>query len=162
MSRIERCFCIMGIDPGASGAVSFYFPEAPELITVEDTPVVDGSTDYTTLARRIGEMAPDVAFVEHVGSMPGQGVASTFKFGASFGIALGIIAALKIPLHLVRPQKWKKHFGLSSDKERSRALALRLWPSSDAFARKKDEGRAEAALIARYGAHILNLEKVAA
>lgn len=162
MSRVERCFCILGVDPGASGAISFYYPEAPELITVEDMPVVDGSTDVTTLAQRIAMMTPDVAFVEQVGSMPGQGVASTFKFGASYGAALGIIAALKIPLHLVRPQKWKKHFGLSSDKERSRALGLRLWPSTDLFARKKDEGRAEAALIARYGAHILNLEKVAA
>lgn len=158
MNRIERCFCVLGIDPGASGAISFYYPEAPELITVEDMPVVDGATDINTLAQRVSMMTPDVAFVEHVGSMPGQGVASTFKFGASFGAALGIVAALKIPLHLVRPQKWKKHFGLSSDKERSRALALRLWPSSGSFARRRDEGRAEAALIARYGAHVLHLD----
>lgn len=162
MSRIERCFCILGIDPGASGALGIYYPEASELIAVEDMPVVDGETDFVTLAQRIATIAPDVAFIEHVGSMPGQGVASTFKFGASFGIALGIVAALKIPMHLARPQKWKKHFGLSSDKEKSRALALRYWPGTDAFARKKDEGRAEAALIARYGAYVLNLEKVAA
>lgn len=150
-------FCILAIDPGVSGAVAFFFPERADLVSVEDMPQADGNVDAVTLARRIDQMRPDVAFVEHVGSMPGQGVASTFKFGASFGAAVGIVAALKIPLHLVRPQKWKKHFGLSSDKERSRALALRLWPSSEAFARKKDEGRAEAALIARYGADILNL-----
>jgi crossover junction endodeoxyribonuclease RuvC len=155
-------FCIMAIDPGISGAVAFYFPSEPSLITVEDMPVAAGEVDATTLAQRIQQMKPDVAFVEHVSSMPGQGVASTFKFGASFGMALGVIAALQIPMHLVRPQRWKKHLGLSSDKERSRALALRLWPSSDAFARKKDDGRAEAALIARYAADLLNLSKEAA
>lgn len=153
---MRATLCIMGIDPGVSGAISFYFPEAPDLIAVEDVPTVDGFIDITTLAQRIVQMKPDVAFVEQVGSMPGQGVASTFKFGASYGAALGVVAALKIPLHLVRPQKWKKHFGLSSDKEASRALALRYWPSSEAFARKKDEGRAEAALIARYGAEIMS------
>lgn len=162
MTRIERCFCILAVDPGIKGAISFYFPEAPELIAVEDMPVADGSVDAVTLARRIGQMKPDVAFIEQVNSMPGQGVASTFKFGVSYGAAIGAISALQVPLHLVRPQKWKKHFSLTSDKEQSRALALRLWPSSDAFARKKDEGRAEAALIARYGADILNLSKVAA
>lgn len=155
-------FCIVAIDPGISGAVAFYRPDHADAVAVEDMPQADGAVDAVTLAKRIALMVPDVAFIEHVGSMPGQGIASTFKFGASFGAVLGVIAALQIPHHLVRPQKWKKHFGLSADKERSRALALRLWPSSEAFARKKDEGRAEAALIARYGADILNLSKVAA
>jgi crossover junction endodeoxyribonuclease RuvC len=55
------------------------------------------------------------------------------------------------PLHLVTPAKWKRYFGLDADKEKSRALALRLWPSrSDLFTRKRDHGRAEAALLARY------------
>ena len=48
--------------------------------------------------------------------------------------------------------KWKRHYGLNSEKERARALALRLWPTSEHFGRKKDHGRAEAALLARYGA----------
>jgi hypothetical protein len=39
--------------------------------------------------------------------------------------------------------------GLHSDKGESRALAMRLWPDhGDRFARVKDDGRAEAALIA--------------
>jgi crossover junction endodeoxyribonuclease RuvC len=63
----------------------------------------------------------------------------------------GVIAASGVPLHLVSPSKWKRHFGLGSDKEKSRALALRLWPGrSDLFGKKKDHGKAEAALLARY------------
>ena len=106
-----------------------------------------------TLMRRLKQMGPSVAIVESVSAMPGQGVSSTFKFGAAYGTVRGVIAALEIPVHLVTPGKWKKHFRLSADKEQARALALRLFPaSSQHFERKKDHGRAEAALIARYGA----------
>ena len=59
-----------------------------------------------------------------------------------------------IPTIHVSPGKWKKHFGLTSDKEKSRALAIATWPQSDHFRRKKDDGRAEAALTALYGARV--------
>jgi crossover junction endodeoxyribonuclease RuvC len=98
-------------------------------------------------------MSPDLAIVERVAAMPKQGVASTFKFGASYGALLGVIGALGIPSVLVTPTKWKKHFALDAEKERARALALRMWPArSELFSRKKDHGRAEAALLARFGA----------
>jgi crossover junction endodeoxyribonuclease RuvC len=58
----------------------------------------------------------------------------------------------------VSPAVWKKHFKLPADKEASRALALPLFPATaEHFARKKDHGRAEAALIARYGSEVLGL-----
>jgi crossover junction endodeoxyribonuclease RuvC len=136
--------CILGGDPGLSGAVAFYFP-AQDAISVDDMPVVAGQVDGTILAGRIAQMRPDVAIMERVGAMPGQGVASTFKFGASYGIVQGVVAALKIPVHFVAPGRW------SADKEQSRARALQLWPGrSDLFSRKRDHGRAEAALLARY------------
>lgn len=145
--------CIIGCDPGLSGAVAFYFPDHPDLVAVEDTPVVDGSIDVATLASRIKQMSPDLAIIERVASMPGQGVSSTFKFGTSYGALLGVIGALGIPSTLVTPTKWKKHFALDADKEKARALALRMWPArSELFERKKDHGRAEAALLARFGA----------
>ena len=87
--------------------------------------------------------------------MPRQGVASTFKFGAPYGAVLGVLAALKIQTHLVAPAAWKKHFRLDSDKEKSRALALRTFAASpEHFSRKKDHNRAEAALLALYGASL--------
>ncbi len=148
--------CIMGIDPGVSGAIAFYFTDHPSTVSAEDVPVVDGQIDGATLAARVEIMRPDMAIIERVGSMPGQGVASTFKFGAAYGIAQGVIAALKIPVHFVTPGKWKKHYGLSAEKEDARGRALQLWPArSELFARKKDHGRAEAALIARFGAETI-------
>jgi len=154
LSRHEG-FCILGIDPGLSGALAFYFPSAPHLVAAEDMPIAGHEVDVATLARRLEQMRPDVAIIEQVQSMPKQGVSSTFKFGAAYGMARGVITGLGIPVHLVSPRRWKTHFHLDSDKDKSRALALRYWPTSAAFARKKDDGRAEAALIARFGSEVL-------
>ena len=145
--------CILGVDPGVSGAIAFYFPLATNRVAAEDVPTAGSEIDPVTLMRRLKQMGPTFAMVEQVSAMPGQGVSSMFKFGAAYGTVRGVIAALEIPVHLVAPSKWKKHFRLSADKEQARALALRLFPaSSQHFERKKDHGRAEAALIARYGA----------
>ncbi len=144
--------CIMGVDPGLTGAVAFYFPGA-DVVSVRDMPVAAGSVDGASLTAIIQQMAPEVAIVELVGAMPGQGVSSTFKFGCGFGIVQGVITARGVPMHLVAASRWKRALGLDADKEKARALALRLWPArAELFARKKDHGRAEAALLARYGA----------
>jgi crossover junction endodeoxyribonuclease RuvC len=147
--------CILGVEPGLGGALAFYFP-SQGVVSVEDMPVVASDVDAATLAARVAQMRPDVAIVELAASRPGQGVASVFKFGCGFGILRGVIAASGVPLLLVSPTKWKWHFGLDADKEKSRALALHLWPArADLFGRKMDHGRAEAALLARYGAECL-------
>ena len=147
--------CILGIDPGLSGAIAFYFPASPNHIIAEDVPVAGHEIDAATLAQRIAQMRPTIAVIELVGAMPKQGVSSTFKFGQACGVVRGVVAALGIPTYLVGATRWKKHFRLSREKEESRALALRMWPQADCFSRKKDHGRAEAALIARYAAECL-------
>jgi hypothetical protein len=63
------------------------------------------------------------------------------------------MAALAPPYTLVTPQSWKKPFRLpaGSDNEASPQLALATWPKhASLFARKRDHGRAEAALIAHW------------
>lgn len=145
--------CFMGVDPGISGAVAFYFPAAPLMVSADDVPIVAGEIDAATLAARIGQMKPDMAIIERVASRPGQGVSSMFKFGTAYGTVRGVVAALNIPVRFVTPATWKKHYRLGPDKEQARARALELWPGrSELFRRKKDHGRAEAALLARYGA----------
>lgn len=146
-----------GIDPGITGGVAYYFPDNPKHITAEDIPNVNKEVDVDTLAARLRQMKPDVAFIERVSAMPKQGVSSTFRFGEAYGALKAVVAALDIPCHLVTPAKWKQHFRLSADKELSRALALRMWPGVGCFSRKKDHGRAEAALLAVYGAEQLRL-----
>ncbi len=149
---------IVGIDPGASGAVAWMTDEG-YLIETRDLPHIKGQgMQPAVLAswfREPGRM-PVHAFVEKVASRPGQGVVSVFTFGRAFGTLEGILGALEIPITMVTPGKWKGHFGLSSDKNASRARASQLWPGlAGTFARVKDDGRAEAALIALFGANTM-------
>ncbi len=145
---------ILGIDPGISGAYAFY-STLDGSIFADDIPVVDGNVDAVTFASELKTWQPDGVIIERVSSMPKQGVASTFKFGVAYGLVQGVVAALHIPVQFVTPGKWKRHFNLSADKEESRGRALQLWPGrSELFKRKKDHGRAEAALLAKYAAEM--------
>lgn len=149
---------IMGIDPGISGAVAFYFPMVPSRISVDDVPVAGGEINGYELARLIKIHRPTLAVVEKVGAMPGNGGVSMFNFGRAYGDVRGVISALDVPMHFVTPQKWKKHFGLTADKEQSRLRAIRMFPAvADSFKLKKHDGRAEAALLALYGAEVLTM-----
>jgi hypothetical protein len=149
---------IMGIDPGISGAVAFYFPMVPSRISVDDVPVAGGEINGYELARLIKIHRPTLAVVEKVGAMPGNGGVSMFNFGRAYGDVRGVISALDVPMHFVTPQKWKKHFGLTADKEQSRLRAIRTFPAvADSFKLKKHDGRAEAALLALYGAEVLTM-----
>lgn len=149
---------VLGIDPGVTGGIVFLHTEgisALPWLSVHDIPSALGEIDAAAVKREIEVHLPTLAVIERASSRPGQGVASTFKYGAAYGALKAIVSSMGIPLHVVTPQKWKKHFNLDSDKEKSRALAIRLWPSCPAFSRKMDHGRAEAALIAQYGREVL-------
>jgi len=143
---------VVGVDPGLSGAIAWV--KDGVVLDAVDMPVMDGRVDAPALADIICKYGtPEMVIVEKVSSMPGQGVASTFKFGQSYGALLGVFGALKLRIVHVTPRKWKGSMGLSSDKEMARARAIDTWPdSSDLFRRKKDHGRAEACLLASWGA----------
>lgn len=142
---------IIGIDPGSvSGAWAVIWPDAR--MTVGDLPVVDRNIDPAALADLILRAEVSRAVVEQVGARPGQGVSSMFAFGRSYGCILGVLGALGIRVQLVTPQKWKKAFSLTADKEVSRSRAIQRFPQiASSLARKKDAGRAEAAFLALYG-----------
>ena len=146
---------ILAIDPGMTGALAF-IDHAGELIAVHDMPVVSKEIDAAGLADLIAQASPSAAIIERVASRPGEAPRAAFTFGRTYGTAIGIVAALDLPMHLVTPPVWKKHHRIPADKEAARALALRLWPGhADRFKHKKDAGRAEAALIGRYAIEAL-------
>jgi hypothetical protein len=76
-----------------------------------------------------------------------------FKFGRAVGSIEATVVLCGIPHEIVEPSIWKRHFHLpGGDEERARQRALELFPAAHALlARKKDHGRAEAALIALHG-----------
>ena len=151
---------IFGIDPGVSGAISIL--ENKKVIEIFDMPTmidgkknkrqVNGSQVTNIIKESLSSDIETVVVVEHVNAMPGQGVTSMFNFGQSFGVIKGICYALSIPIHFVRPTKWKKHFNLiKTNKEASRTKVIQTYPEiSSKLSRKKDSNKADAILIARY------------
>lgn len=101
---------------------------------------------------------PEVLVVlENVHSMPSQGVSSSFSFGEGLGMWEGIIAAYGLPLEKPSPQRWKKEMmaDQGKDKDAARFRAIQLFPQmAEQLSRKKDDGRAEALLMAEYGRRI--------
>jgi crossover junction endodeoxyribonuclease RuvC len=149
---------VLGVDPGLSGALCL-LRISDRQISLFDMPVTDGRVDPAKLAG-IVEMCKMqgsiVAAVENVSSMPRQ--AGAFNFGRSAGVVHGVLGAMGVPMELVSPNVWKGAMGLrklagetqDANKTRARELASKLWPSNAAeFKRVKDDGRAEAALLAR-------------
>jgi len=93
--------------------------------------------------------------MENVHSMPKQGVASVWNFGRAVGVISAVCELTRYPVHLVTPQRWKKHFHLSADKNESLDMARYLWPEAK-LKLKKDGNKAEALLIAEYLRHELH------
>ena len=151
---------IIGIDPGLSGAIAIL--ENNKVINIYDIPVMSegkknkrqlNSALLVALIKENINRDEEVAVVvEQVNAMPGQGVTSMFNFGQTFGALKGICAALDLPIFLVRPSKWKKHFELiNSSKDSSRTKVIEMYPKlSKQLAKKKDVNKSDAILIARF------------
>ena len=141
----------MGVDPGQKGAVGFVNAKANDAFVEK----LAGKTD-----REIWELIEShkdmvtFAFIEKVASFPGQGVASTFKFGKSFGFLIGCLAASGIPYDFVPPGVWQRRLGClnKGKKAITKAACQRLFPSVKVtndtadglllaeYARRKDKG----------------------
>ena len=105
---------IIGIDPGVSGAICILnngkIVELYEMPTMIDgkknKKQVNGAEITNIFQKELINETNSKVIIEHVSAMPGQGVTSMFNFGQSFGVIKGICAALKLPIHFVRPAKW--------------------------------------------------------
>lgn len=133
-------------------------------LVVHDMPKGKGTTGKDELdLYALGQvLAPPLAYNRHIAllervhTMPGQGISSAFRFGEGYGALRMALVGHGYEDRHVTPQAWKKHFRLSSDKGVSRSYAASRFPSyAHLFARVKDDGRAEAALIALYGMEVL-------
>lgn len=168
----------IGIDPGKSGAVAALKEDgAVDLCTL--IPIAGNYIDAATLSDIIYERyayCNVVACLEKVSAMPGQGVSSTFNFGVSYGIIMGVLSSMTIPYYLVTPQAWRKDVlvGLpkqakvkgqkKTDAERSQDRQVikqatidycrRAWPELSLLAsprsKKPHDGMADALCIAKY------------
>ena len=147
----------IGIDPGKNGGIAC-IQKVEDKQIIEIAPYSDenivGLLNKCDLASDInGEEIKCV--LEKVNAMPGQGVVSMFNFGQNYGFIQGVLRAYRIPYELVPPQKWKKEFSVTSDKNTSIEVCKRLFPTVNLKAtdrcKKDHDGIAEALLIAEYG-----------
>jgi crossover junction endodeoxyribonuclease RuvC len=159
---------ILGIYPGITGAyvaLNNSDPSGPAVpAAIGDLPVLTvshgrgsrGELDVTSLFNLIQNLNPDHVFVEEVHAMPKQGVTSTFRFGWSCGASYTAVVALGRPLTLVRPIDWQRHHRVGKGPDDARRRAVELFPQdAKSFARKKDNHRADAILIAMFGRYML-------
>ncbi len=150
----------IGIDVGLTGGIAAVDKEG-QVQSVHAFKPLDGDFDAGFLSAILTEIiatSPVTVGVEKVQSMPKQGVASTFKFGKTYGQILGILAGKLIPYHLITPQAWTKMMlvGEKKDdgKKRSKLVAQRLYPSVNLKATSRStaihSGMADAILIAEF------------
>lgn len=166
---------IIGIDPGISGAIAAVSPNG-NLQWVVDMPIRDAGKktrtaneiDGAELGRLLRLHLHDIAHVavEEVQANGINGSVSNFGLGDSRGCIRGVLECLGLSVERIAARRWKQHYGLvapkdtpdSAKKEASRACAVRLYPGADCLKRKKDHGRAEAILIARFSAQQARLQ----
>ena len=155
----------IGVDPGLSGAVAA-ISQHGKFICVGDTPVAEvkkgkGAKHFYLPAQMVAQLkgiqahgAITLIGIELVHAMPGQGVTSMFRMGQGLGMWEMAFVALSLPYKWITPQSWKKELlraGVGDDKSASIVRAQELFPAAAEFLkRKKDDGRAEAILLAEY------------
>ncbi|MEM6833957.1 MAG: hypothetical protein AAF562_10080 [Pseudomonadota bacterium] len=147
----------LGIDPGLNGAIVCLHDDAMVISDMPTLSVQRGKTtkrfvDPHALHGVIASLPKITACaLEQVSAMPGQGATSMFSFGRSYGVLEGVLACCGVPYTEVRPHAWKKALQVPAGKDAARARASQLLPDySHNWPLKKHDGRAEAALLARY------------
>uniref|UniRef100_A0A061R3F1 Uncharacterized protein n=1 Tax=Tetraselmis sp. GSL018 TaxID=582737 RepID=A0A061R3F1_9CHLO len=122
--------------------------------TMRRRPDLDAIVDLAAQLRQWAASEDVMVFIEQPRPQPINGSISCYSSGLLFGTWCGVMRASGFRVLPVEPTVWKRDLELChADKERSRALALELFPRmADMLRRKKDHGRAEAMLLAAWGA----------
>lgn len=138
---------LLGIDPGKQGAIAVY-DKAAHRMTCHDMP---GTTaELHDLIASLPEIR--ICILEKPFYPQSIGTSNAARIAEAFGVLKGALAWRSIPFELVAPAKWKAALNLSTSKDASREKASQLFPDDAAqFKRAKDDGRAEAALLAWFG-----------
>ena len=171
---------VVGIDPGITGAVAVFMdgefyavydmPSQVKSVTRKRSPrtgkmvdrikkEVDCHALYLTISTCV-LLGESFISLEAVHAMrkgaagETQGTVSAFSFGESFGCARAVCESTvqKDRINRISPTVWKRHFGLlKQDKDAARLKAIELVPdAAPCLTRKKDGGRADAILLAKY------------
>jgi len=138
----------LGIDPGKKGALALFDSEEMTVACTDMPDTTAALHDYVAGLPLIKKCTVEKPFFPQM-----IGVSNAVKIAQAYGTLIGALAWRGIPFVEVRPNKWKPAMDLATSKAASREKASQMFPDqSDQFKRVKDDGRAEAALIAWWGA----------
>jgi hypothetical protein len=161
---------ILGIDPGKDGFLCLLSNgDAPQFWPTPTVRIGKGASqkrDYNVAAMRriIINCSPDCVVLEKQQAMQGphgrkQGVATTGQIMYGYGLWLGLVAGIGLPLQTCHPRTWQalilKDVQGVDTKARSIIAAGRLFPTVDLRAtdrcRTPHNGKADALLLAYWG-----------
>lgn len=138
---------LLGIDPGRNGALAVFDTETMRVDCHDMPDTTAGVHDLIAGLPLIKVCTLEKPFYPQM-----IGITNAVKIAEAFGILRGALQWRDIPVREVRPSEWKRALNLSSHKAASREKAGQFFPDdAHLFARVKDDGRAEAALLAWYG-----------
>lgn len=162
---------VVGIDPGVSGAVgalllegAIWRPWVWDLPYTHDyasgkSPSVFDVRSFIAILGYLKQACTGeiVVGIEEQTSRPYQALPSTIKNIGTAKMIEGICHVMATRVFLLRANIWKGHFALDlgsrvpkkERKEAAREMAQKRFPTVN-LSRMKDEGRAEALLIAQY------------
>lgn len=150
---------VLGIDPGIHGAFAVVDLDMSfrslVLAAAFDLPTFTGeralALDLNALAQAWSVYQPDLVVIEEVHAAPGQGVASTFRFGRATGELIGLAVGLGHRVHCISPQNWQRLVHVSGDKAEHRRRAGEMTGRNTDFLKVKDTNKADAVLVAIAG-----------
>lgn len=157
---------VLGIDPGVSPAMALYGgPDCCQLIfppmgvSRASKKIVNGKVkavkridpDEAAILDIVERYKPDIAAVELVNLMPGQGISSGGRFMYATGLVTGLARGKGCRVVKVRPPEWQRAYGMSVGQDISREHCATLFPwMADKFAKKGSHNELDAVLIALY------------
>ena len=102
----------VGIDPGKSGGLVKIHSKNYECSMHKCPDTTQGMSSLLKNARdsAFKDNLPILVAIEKVHAFPTDARSSAFKFGMNYGMWLGIIGSLNIPLVKVTPQMWMKSY----------------------------------------------------
>lgn len=159
---------IVGIDSGVTGGIAFI---GERTASVHDMPVravrvgekLRNKLDAHQLAALLRKHCPAdgdaMVYLEQLHARAEQGNSGKRNGMQSQGAMMEMFGGICATLDILRmrvvpvyPIAWKRNYALDSSKTAAREMAARLYRGLESdFKRVKDDGRAEALLIAHYG-----------
>jgi hypothetical protein len=102
----------VGIDPGKSGGLVKIHSKNYECSMHKCPDTTEGMSSLLKNAKdsAFKDNLPILVAIEKVHAFPTDARSSAFKFGMNYGMWLGIIGSLNIPLVKVTPQMWMKSY----------------------------------------------------